>query len=142
MNQKEIEVPMFEWRRVEYPDILKSGGLEPCIAIGLYDPETRSGYGYHYIPGSRYTELRKMIASARNVYHDLSGLAVFIGGNSLDSDEDADSLESSLAERLRIRKLLGRYFKDSQIQVRWLPNDSSGELFLDTMAGEFRFEVD
>lgn len=34
-------------KKVDFPDIAYSGRLEPCIAIGIYNPSTRRGYMIH-----------------------------------------------------------------------------------------------
>ena len=42
-----IKVGVCEMKKANYPDTLVSGGMGPCIAIGVYDPKTRSGYMMH-----------------------------------------------------------------------------------------------
>ena len=140
MYPEDIEVEQFEMKKANYPDTLRSGGLGPCIAIGVYDPMTRSGYMMHE-PHFQSADLDKNINEIRRDYGDLIRLRVFVAGNSLDSDDDAKQREFNRSNRPYVEQTLKKYFQVSQLQVNWMPDDHIAVLSLDTSTGEFELDV-
>ena len=140
MYQEDIKVEQLEMKKANYPDTLSSGGLGPCIAIGVYDPKTRTGYMMHE-PHFQYPDLDGKINEIRGDYGDLTRLRVFAAGNSLASDDDAKQRDFERSDRPYVEQTLRKYFQDSQLQIRWMPDDHSAELFLDTSTGEFELDV-
>ena len=57
------------------------------------------------------------------------------------SDKDVLQKEFVISNRLYVEQTLKRYFKASQIRIRWMPDDHAAELFLDTLKGKFELEV-
>lgn len=138
--QRTIEVDEFEMRKAFFPDILKAGGLCPCIAIGIYDPQTKSGYMMHE-PSFRYANLDTKIQEIRADYGDLSKLKVFAAGNSLSSEDDEQQREREKAERSFVEHVLKKYFTGEQIHIEWTADDMIAELILDTSEGKFYLEI-
>ena len=135
-----VEVEMCSMEKGEYPAVLQSGGLGPCIAIGFYDPKTRSGYMMHE-PGMRHTDLSGRIQQIKRDYGGLSKLEVFVTGNSLSSNDDDTQREYVRSDRLFVEKIIKKYFRKSQVQIQWLPDNHIGELYLDTTTGQFSLEM-
>jgi hypothetical protein len=140
MYPEDINVDSLEMKKANYPDTLSSGGLGPCIAIGVFDPKTRSGYMMHE-PHFRSVDLDGKINEIRKDYGDLTRLRVFATGNSLSSYESEGQRKFERSNRLYVEQTLRKYFRDSQLQIRWMPDDHNVVLFLDTSTGEFELYV-
>jgi len=139
MYQEDIEVEQFEMKKASYPDTLSSGGLGSCIAIGVYDPKTRSGYMMHE-PIFQYANLDEKIQEIKRDYGNLARLKLFVAGNSLSWD-DAEQREFERSDRPYVERILRKYFQNSQLQIKWTPDNHIAELFLDTSSGEFDLDV-
>jgi len=142
----QIDVEMFEMEKAECPDILASGGLGPCIAIGVYDLQSKSGYMMHD-PQFEEEDLEERIKIIREDYKDLSRLSLFVAGNAFSAGLELGKAgfkgiprERIYASRELVINFLKKYFKDSQMKVQWLPDNYTGELYLDTSTGKFTFE--
>ncbi len=120
MEPIEIDVSQCEMKKANYPDTLLAD-LGPCIAIGVYDPKTRSGYMMHE-PHFQHTDLDGKIQKIQKDYGDLSRLSVFVAGNSLASDDDEAQREYERANRPFVEGVLKKHFQDSQVKIRWLPD--------------------
>ncbi|MBR9692270.1 hypothetical protein GOV06_05805 [Candidatus Woesearchaeota archaeon] len=127
-----------DWRKASNPDILKSGGLGPCIAIGVYDPNTKTGYMVH-IPGMSDENLSKFLEVVKNDYPNLDDLIVEAFGAGMDDCEDKEYHEYLKLDRKYVEKKLSKLFKN--LVCDWLPNNCVGELILDTHTGEFDTEI-
>lgn len=138
MHSEDIKVEPFEMKKANSPDILESGGLGPCIAIGVYDSKTKSGYMIHELD---YADLDRKIREIKRDYCDLRRLKIFVVGNSLDSFGSKEQREYEISKRPCIEQTLRKYFQDSQLQIRWTPDDYCAELFLDTSTGEFKLVI-
>ena len=141
MESREIYVGMGEIEKATFPDMLRSGGLGPCVAVAFYHPQSRSGYLLH----EHYTDEAKLeanLAILKRDYGDLSSLLVFATGNSLSSygNGNAEQTHFDLCIRRQVEQMLARHFTKSQIRVEWLPDQHSGELYLDTATGNFKVE--
>lgn len=136
MNQEYIYANERQMKKANSPATLTSGAMGPCVAIAMYDPKTRSGYMLHE-PSFFCTDLRCMIQKIKQDYGDLSRLNVFVAGNSLCSDPHV--MQRDLQNNIRpyVEEVLREYFKESQLQISWAPDDHRVELFLDTSNGDF-----
>ena len=140
INQEDIEVDQFEMKKAHYPDILRSGGLGPCIAIGVYDPNTRSGYMMHE-PHFQYAKLDEKIQKILRDYKDASRLKIFVAGNSLSSHDDNTQRGFEMSNRPHVERCMKKYFQDSQVRIQWVPDDHCAELYLDTSTGKFTLDA-
>ncbi|MFH1456439.1 MAG: hypothetical protein ABIF40_05845 [archaeon] len=140
MESKEIEVNLMDMKKAEYPDTLLAD-LGPCVAIGIYHPETRSGYMMHE-PHFQHTDLDGKIQKIQEDYGSLSRLRVFVAGNSLASDDNKKQREYERANRPFVEEVLKKYFQKSQVRIRWMPDNHSCGLYLHTSTGKFQLDVD
>ena len=140
MHSEDIKVEQFEMKKANFPDTLRSGGLGPCTAIGVYDSKTKSGYMMHEID-FQDADLDGKIQEIKRDYGDLTGLEIFVVGNSLDSFDDEEQREYEISKRPYVEQTLRKYFQDSQLQIRWILDDHCAELFLDTSTGEFKLDI-
>lgn len=138
MEPRIIDVNGSEMKRANYPDTLLAC-LGPCIAIGIYDPKTRSGYMMHE-PDWKQEDLDGKIKKIQKDYDDLSRLKVFVTGNSLTSSDDKKQRKYEKANRPFVERVLKRYFQASNVQIRWMPDDHCCLLYLHTSIGEFKLE--
>ena len=142
MSPNVIKVEDSEMKKANYPDTLRSGGLGPCIAIGVYDPKSKSGYMMHE-GNFQYEDLDGAIQVIERDYGDLSSLKVFATGNSLSSyDDDEEQREYEIANRPFVEQILNKYFQASQLQIEWMPDDVTADLYLYTSNGEFDLVVE
>ena len=140
MHSEYIKVEQFEMKKANSPDILRSGGLGPCIAIGIYDSKTKSGYMMHGLD-FQSDDLDGKIQEIKKDYGNLTELQIFAVGNSLDSFDNEEQREYEIINRPFVEQILRKYFQDSQLQIKWIHDDHCAELFLDTSTGEFELDI-
>ncbi len=133
MEAEEIEVRMGELKKAFYPNILCSGGLGPCIAVAVYHPATRSGYMLH----EHHADIEAKIIEIKRDYRDLSRVRVFVTGNSLFSDFDAEQRAFERSFRADAERIINQYFNQRQTKIQWLADNLCGELYLYTSSGKF-----
>ncbi len=142
VEQREIVVGIDEFRKATCPDVLKSGGLGPCIAIGVYNPSDRSGYMLHEADPQTTNYLMEFLRTIEADYGGMDGLRVRVGGNSL---SNADTIDRSLREyqkcnRIYVKNTLLNYFERRRIIFRRAPDDNNCELVLDLQKGSFDYD--
>ncbi|MEK6905862.1 MAG: hypothetical protein AABX24_05670 [Nanoarchaeota archaeon] len=133
MEVEEIEVGMGELKKAFYPNFLCSGGLGPCIAVAVYHPATRSGYMLH----EHHADIEAKIKEIKRDYRDLSRVRVYVTGNSLFSDFDAEQKAFERSFRADVEKIISQYFNQRQTKIQWLADNHCGELYLYTSSGKF-----
>ena len=142
MEPQEIQVNQFEMKKAKIPHVLYSGGLGPCIAIGVYAPNKRIGYMIHQPHFSHgvnsKNSLLDFIKKIREECMDLSGLKVFATGGSLDVLMNQEDNKNLLEDRKFVTKELRKHFKESSLKIIWGEIDCATELFLDTSTGKFK----
>ncbi len=143
MDLETINVDDGEMKKANYPDELVAH-LGPCIAIGVYDPITKSGYLMHesHFPD---VDLDGKIQKIKKDYEDLSRLKVFAAGNSFISGFESPEIEKKQKEfeqssRPHVEKVLRYYFKE--FQIKWVPDNYCASFYLHTETGKFELEVD
>ena len=132
---EEYRLEIGEGRAASAPDIMRSGGLGPCIAIAAYDPRTRSGYMVHE-PAPGKQELAAFVQVVENAYGGLERVRVFAAGGALDPYPMLPELTGMIDESRKIvedalRKRFGR-----RARFSW----GECELFLDLKRGRFNVE--
>ncbi|MFA4875584.1 MAG: hypothetical protein WC956_03800 [bacterium] len=137
IKSRTIIVEMFTMEKASSPDVLYSGGLWPCVAIGIYDPRTKSGYMIHYVPHA--AGLEKDLERVRQDFRESAPLRIYVHGNSQTSEvEDQEEKEFAIKVlRPHVLTALKQCFPDARITVRWLKDDYTGELYLNTANGKF-----
>ena len=66
-------------RKVKYPEIAFAGPLGPCMAIGIYDKLSKSGYiGFGII--KNFDVINQTITSALNDFKDKNSLKIIVAG--------------------------------------------------------------
>ena len=136
-SAQRINVGMGQFKKAEFPDILNSGVLEPCIAIGFLAKDQGIGYMLHQ-PHVEGTQLESQVASIEREIGTLSNLHVAVTGGSL-SNRDTDSWLYQYEDRKYVETTLAKYFKTDQLDIRWAGNDSVTKLILDLMRETFHF---
>lgn len=137
---REIKVEMNEgMKKVRYPNILRSGGLGPCVAFALYDARTRSGYMAHDLEFHSF-EMEKRLKLIKKDYGSIARLQVYVTGNSIWSKDNQDQRDFEMRERELYESFLRKNFVERRTYVDWSPPDIMRELILDTKVPEFRVE--
>lgn len=135
MEDKELEID--ESGRVNYPNVISSGGLGPCIAVGIYDKKSRSGYMMHKAGADNDNDLEIFIQDTLKSTTK-EDLEVWVCGGVIDVD-DEDELDVTHA-RTFVSNLIEKYFKKEQVTLKWAKSRTSSELILNTETGKFTIE--
>ncbi|PIO06999.1 hypothetical protein COT47_01965 [Candidatus Woesearchaeota archaeon CG08_land_8_20_14_0_20_43_7] len=139
MNEKNIELCEYGYRKTSAPSMLASGGYGPCVVIGMYDRKTKTGYMIHE-PHIHFSDLEAMIVKIIDDAGNASRLKIVTSGNALFFDEDID-MEDLRRHHDEVKKqvteTLEKYFNKRQIEYRWLSDGESDELILDINTGKF-----
>lgn len=123
-DMKEIKVGVNEYKKATAPDILDSGGLGPCIAVGaIYG---KKGYMVHWVPGTILEELDKLLKDLKKGVKDLSKLDIYIAGGGIDPDEEDEEEEKIVLEEreLCLEKIADAGFSENIRKVQWAKNAS------------------
>lgn len=142
-------IKVHELNQIDFPEKARSYELGPCIAVGIYNPTTKRAYMRHEINmqsvdlGQTVKEIRDKEKSNNS---DLSQLKVVVTGNSLttysptvgsDKEYHKSVLENRAYTEDNLKKALVNNGFMGEIIFRWLVEDATGELFVDTEAGNF-----
>lgn len=123
-----------EYGKVKSPEVIASGGLGPCIAIGIYDKKRKCGYMIH-ADNAHYNKVVTDLLNRILVKSKLNNLTIYVAGGGANSNDDdyASVMESRdyVTEELRSR------FNSDQITIEWNKHNDTHELFLDTSNGKF-----
>lgn len=80
---EEIEANDFEYKKAKAPDILTSGGLGPCIAVGaIYCSKGYLAHFSHIVPPR--PELERLLGDLKKDVKNKSKLKIYIAGGGLD----------------------------------------------------------
>ena len=131
-----IKVEFMEEDKAESPDVLRSGGLGPCIAIGVYDPLTKAGYMAHHQCFSE-ADLASFNRWVQSDCEDLARLHVVAVGAGYADDEEPDIQYITTASRALVESTIKTFYAGAQIFIEWTPDDKTNELILNTLTGTF-----
>jgi chemotaxis receptor (MCP) glutamine deamidase CheD len=135
MEDKELE--MDESGRVNYPNVISSGGLGPCIAVGIYDKKSRSGYMMHKAGADNDKDLEVFLRDTLKSTTK-EDLKVWVCGGVIDVD-DGDEADVQSA-RNHVINLIEEYFEKEQVSINWAKPRTITELILNTETGKFTIE--
>ena len=124
-------------QKAAYPDILWSGGVGPCITVGLWHKSSKSGYMIHDTildPG-----LPALLQRAEEECRGLSGIRAYaVGASQYYIPENADE-EDELAflshNRRFVEQTIYDKLKKNKVTIQWLPPFHVADLYLDTKKG-------
>ena len=130
----ETVIAKYETGEDDFPNTLRSGGLFPCIAVGIFDRLSHHAYLIHEpnaaidknLPGFCRNVLGKSRKENLKVW--VTGAAIF---------EDDEESTYVLGNRTYAETIMSEYFEDDQLFIQWLPNNTYGELTNNTTSGEF-----
>ena len=126
----EVIVDQFEWANVSFPDTIRSGGLYPCIAVGLLDTKFRRAYLNHESNPSQGDRMPTFLDGVLEKSAKVDLQVYVTGAIILDSDDDEDK-EYVLKNRKYVEDLVRKYFEDGQTRICWLPASAlGGELII------------
>ena len=123
------------WKKAYSPNILCSGGIGPCVAISIYDSKSKSGYMLHDPSPTLMKRISPFLKEVIEDYGSVSGLEVHVTGAAICDGEDFE--EVLPLEREYTLKELYKVFKEDQVFVEWLPNNTIGELILYLKDGSY-----
>lgn len=130
----DVTLEPFKSGMVQYPGVISSGGLGPCISVAIYDKINKIGYMRHDpSPG----EDMEMFISETIKKMEVTNAKVYIGGGSLKIDYYDEENINIKNDRKSVKRLVERYFSKKQIAERWAKIDCYlSELVLDASNGK------
>jgi hypothetical protein len=138
MQQNTIVIEQQESGSATYPDILTSGGLWPCIAIGILDTKKRVAYMLHE-PNASVDENIKPFLNQILSKHKKENLKVYVTGGRVLKEEDETQRRYVAEQKSYVEEILKQTFEYEQITFNWADNFFC-ELIIDTATGEFIVE--
>ena len=138
--QSDVQLSINEYKEVRSPQVISSGGLGPCIAVGVYHKSKKKGYMLHAArpSGSAITEqfLDLVVEQTKNS----AALSVYICGSSVERIDGEDGVDEAFEDREFVEDTVRQKLNTENIEINWASKDSTAELFLDSKNGEFFFE--
>ncbi len=129
-----IEVNQQEYKKTFAPNVLESGGLGPCVAVGaIYG---RRGYMAHAVPGFILDYARRLLKDLQVDVERIDDLRIYvIGGNAYLSEGDQHSKEHYRRHVIQAREGVINLIKDSGFSsavklVKWSMPDQLQSLEL------------
>ncbi len=136
INSEDFEVGQNEMKK-SCGGVLTSGGMNPCIAIAIYNPYNKCAYMIHDPSFVMSNNLNERIQKIIEDLGDQKRLIIQVAGNSTLSTEDDEPNNDILENRSYVEKSLQKFFKKSQIKIQWAEPDMSTVLTLNTETGKF-----
>jgi hypothetical protein len=128
----EIDQDSYGYCNVDY---ISSGGLGPCIGIGILNKRKRTGYMLHYTDFKNEDKLETVLYKIIQHLEDKNSLKIYVTGSSFsESDDDAERCEEN---RNYVKSALLSTFKRRQIIFDWLKPNQVTELIMDVDNGIF-----
>lgn len=124
---------------VVYPYQIRSGGLGPCIAIGIYDKKKRRGYMIHESNASHNQEVPTFIENVLKKSKK-DNLTVYVAGGEISNLDEPEDKEYTQGCRDYVKEELDRIFDINQIIYNWNNTPNIIELILSTEDGKFHIE--
>ena len=119
---EEIKVEQFEYRTSRSPNVLYSGGLRPCIAMGaIYG---KKGYMFHAPPvGHAFsTHIEPIFRDLRKDVKDKNRLQIYVVGGEIEVNDEYKG-EKLAGRQTVLDKIVQSGFEKCVKEVRWcLPN--------------------
>lgn len=142
MEQRIIELEMGITQKAAYPDNLWSGGIGPCIAVGLWHKPSKSGYMIHDI--TLEAGLPALLQRAKEECGGLSGICAYAVGASQyyipDNADEEDELAFLSHNRRFVEQTLYGKLKKNKVKIQWLAPFHVADLYLDMKKG-FSVEI-
>lgn len=120
-------------------ETLKSGGLGPCIAIGIFNPIKLKATMLHEANFAMDNELDNILEEVIADLGNKKRLIVHVIGNSISTNEGKEQKEYQIANREYVEDILANYFDPSQVTIEWTEPNNTSELTIEIDEG--RFEV-
>lgn len=139
MCDKTIE--MFKNEKVEFPKTICSGAMGPCITIGIFDNKNKNGYMRHQPSAEHGNDMENFIIETLTEVSKKDAI-VYVSGGAFDkNDKESVTSKSVLISRTHVESIVFKYFRKSQVTIKWIEEDQISELILDTKTGEFSIEI-
>jgi hypothetical protein len=135
-----------EIKKIDFRGIARAGPLSPCIAIGIYDELSKSGY-IAYALGTQTDIIKNTINTAVADFKDIKKLKVAVAGagkSYLTGDNDIDEIANKVSEDTwKDLENLINYFDFNKRKVRLYKEKERGMvqfLYLDCFKGRLIVE--
>jgi hypothetical protein len=121
------------------PGVISSGGLGPCIAIGIYDTRRKYGYMIHEANMAFNSELSAFLTNVLSKSNK-EDLSVYIAGGEINNVASKNDNKHVRECRNHVKTELLKLFDKKQIKINWNNSSDAIELILETENGKFFIE--
>ncbi len=131
-----IQLKQWDIEYVPPGNVVDTGGLGPCIGVILYNKEAHTAYAGHFLD-VRMDGLETMVKNALSRFQDPASLEVYVAGNSIGNEEDAEYFVNDrkfVTDLLRSHDLINTY-------IRWSPPNTGAHLILNVDSGKNELEI-
>lgn len=135
----EISLSPGETGEAGSPTIISSGGLGPCVAIGVFDEVKLKGYMAHLQDPDQSDELDKFLNYALEETGNRT-LTVWVTGAAIENEDDDVMIDEIMATRKYVENELAERIPNSKLTIAWSSDNCINELYLSTSSGEFEVE--
>lgn len=136
----DVTLEIYQEGKVEYPGIISSGNMGPCISIGIYDTKNKNGYMRHQPNCDHDDGMENFI---KNTLKEVpkSNAKVYICGGSYSKNDEHSILKNTRNSRKHIEYLASIYLDKKRLIIKWGKRNSFTELILNTSTGKFEVEI-
>ncbi len=134
-----IKVNQNECKFAEYPNIIETMGLGPCIGIIIHDPEKKAAFVGHY-PEPRL-HFNEIFDKSKEFFKDKKRLKVYIGGGAPDIYDAPNFTTDKEIRKFVKNKLEEEGFHKSQITTKYQDSTEITVMRVDTFLGTVEYDV-
>lgn len=138
MADKALQQGSFD--QVNYPDEIRSGGLGPCIAVGIFHPSKATGYMFHAAAPHLNTLLEEFLRHVVSETKNSKSLRIYICGASIEDEDEEEEIEQATEARHYVESLVRKTLNTAKITISWAKDNVTSELILNTETGKFSEE--
>jgi len=124
------------FEQIAFPDVGCTGGMGPCIGVGIYCKKLNKGFLIHIStpsnPNQSDDQLNKMCKAAVDAFKD-QRIEILVAGGEVMPDEDGDTRFSD-DKRASVLFIIKKYFPRHKAIVNWTEvADSTALTTIDTV---------
>src|SRR5688572_14731737 len=116
--------------QVSYPDEIRSGGLGPCIAVGVFHKSKKIGYMFHGAAPHQATLFNEFLEHVVHETKNSKANIVWMCGASIEDQDEQEDLDDANEARDYVESTVRSTLKTNKIEVQWSDDNVTSELIL------------